>query len=209
MENILVAGANGTTGKKIVQLLKSSQYFKPYAMVRKEEQVEQFKKNGVETILADLEGDISNTSKDMDKIIFAAGSGGKKVIQVDQEGAKKLIESAKKHQIKKFVMLSSMGADKPKDADDLQDYLKAKQNADEYLKASTLTYTIVRPGSLNNNRGTGSIRLGKSLGTQGAISRDDVAQTLVRVLHDDAAINQTFEILEGDTLIGKALDKIS
>lgn len=102
-----------------------------------------------------------------------------------------------------------MGADKPKDADDLQDYLQAKQNADEYLKASTLTYTIVRPGSLNNNRGTGSIRLGKSLGTQGAISRDDVAQTLVRVLHDDAAINQTFEILEGDTLIGKALDKIS
>lgn len=37
MENILVAGANGTTGKKIVNLLKSSQYFNPIAMVRKQE----------------------------------------------------------------------------------------------------------------------------------------------------------------------------
>ncbi|QLG44943.1 SDR family oxidoreductase [Costertonia aggregata] len=208
MENVLVAGANGTTGKKIVTLLKESQYFNPIAMVRKEEQVGQFEKDGVETVLGDLENDISHAVKNIDKIVFAAGSGGKKVIEVDQEGAKKLIDASLKKPIKKFVMLSSMGAEHPESADELKDYLKAKHNADEYLKKSDLTYTIVRPGSLTNEKGKGHIILDKSLNKKGSISRDDVAQTLVRVLHDDAAPNETFEILEGDMLIGKALEQV-
>ena len=209
MENILVAGANGTTGKKVVNLLKASQYFNPVAMVRKEEQIAQFKNDGIETVLGDLEKDLTHTVKGIDKIIFAAGSGGKKVVEVDQEGAKSLIDVAEKADVKKFVMLSSMGADNPKAAEDLEDYLKAKQNADEHLKKSSLTYMIVRPGSLTNEKGTGKISLKKSFEKSGSITRDDVAQTLVHVLHDDAGTNETFEILEGDTLIGKALDKIS
>lgn len=209
MENILVAGANGTIGKKIVNLLKASQYFNPVAMVRKKEQLAQFKNNGVDTVLGDLEQDLSHTVKGIDKIIFAAGSGGKKVLAVDQEGAKSLIDVAKKVDVKKFVMLSSMGADNPEAVDNLEDYLKAKQNADEYLRKSNLNYMIVRPGSLTNDKGTGKISLKKSFNKSGSITRDDVAQTLVHVLHDDAGINETFEILEGDTLIGKALDKIS
>lgn len=209
MENVLIAGANGTTGKKIVNLLKNSQYFKPVAMVRKKDQMESFEKEGVETVLGDLEKDIAHTVKGIDKVLFAAGSGGKKVVEVDQEGAKKLIDASNNKHIKKFVMLSSMGADHPENADKLKEYLKAKHNADEHLKASGVTYTIVRPGSLTNDKGTGNINLSENLNTQGSISRDDVAQTLVRSLHDDAATNKTFEILEGDMLIGKALDTLS
>lgn len=202
----MIAGANGTTGKKIINLLKSSQYFEPVAMVRKEEQIAQFKNEDIDTVLADLEKDISGSLKTIDKVIFAAGSGGKKVVEVDQNGAYKFVDDAINNNIKKFVMLSSMGADKPSEANDLKEYLKAKHNADEYLKSSTLTYAIVRPGSLTDDNGTGKILLAESLKTSGAISRDDVAQTLVRALHDDAPKNVTFEIIEGDTLIGKALE---
>ena len=209
MENVLVAGANGTTGKKIINLLKTSQYFNPVAMVRKEEQKEQFKKESITTVLGDLENDLSHTVENIDKVIFAAGSGGKKVIAVDQEGAKNLMKASKKANIKKFVMLSSMGADNPKSSENLQEYLEAKQNADEYLKSSDLTFAIVRPGALTNGAGTGKINLQPKLNQQGSITRDDVAQTLVRSLHDDAAINQTFEIIQGDTLIGKALDEMA
>jgi len=209
MENVLIAGANGTTGKKIVQLLKASQYFKPVAMVRKEEQKEQFENENIHTVLGDLEKDLSHTVENIDKVIFAAGSGGKKVIEVDQEGAKNLMNVSKKANIKKFVMLSSMGADNPDAANDLQEYLKAKQNADDYLKSTDLTYAIVRPGSLTNDKGTGKIKLAPKIGKQGSITRDDVAQTLVRSLHDDAARNKTFEIIQGDTLIGKAMDDIA
>jgi uncharacterized protein YbjT (DUF2867 family) len=205
MENVLVAGANGTTGKKIVTLLESSQYFTPVAMVRKEEQEAQFNNRNIKTVIGDLEQDISHTVMDIDKVIFAAGSGGKKVKEVDEEGAKKLIAASEKENIKKFVMLSSMGADNPEEADDLQEYLKAKHNADEYLKKSNLPYSIVRPGSLTDDKGLGKIQLERKLNKHGEISRDDVAQTLVRVLHDSAEVNETFEIIKGETLIGKAI----
>ncbi|GAA4232608.1 SDR family oxidoreductase [Postechiella marina] len=208
MENILVAGANGTTGKKIINILTASQYFTPVAMVRKKEQLEQFEKENIKTVLGDLEKDISHTTEGIDKVIFAAGSGGKKVTEVDQEGAKKLIDASKDKSIKKFVMLSSMGADNPEQASQLKDYLKAKHNADEYLKSSDLNYAIIRPGSLTDNKGSGKIELKPSLNKKGSISRDDVAQTLVRTLHDDASSNVTFEIIKGDVLIGKALNTL-
>ena len=209
MENILVAGANGTTGKKVVNLLKASQYFNPIAMVRKEEQLAQFKNEGIDTVLGDLEEDLTHTVKNIDKVIFAAGSGGKKVVAVDQEGAKSLMDVSKKANVKRFVMLSSMGADNPDAAEDLKEYLKAKHNADEYLKQSDLNYMIVRPGTLTNEKGTGKISLKKHFEEHGTITRDDVAQTLVHSLHEDAGTNETFEILEGDILIGKALDAVS
>ncbi|MCL4167970.1 UNVERIFIED_CONTAM: hypothetical protein GTU68_051950, partial [Idotea baltica] len=179
------------------------------AIVRKEDQIAQFKHEGIETILGDLEKDVSHATKGIDKVIFAAGSGGKKVVEVDQEGAKRLIDAAKADNISKFVMLSSMGADHPEKADDLQDYLKAKHNADAYLKSSDLNYTIVRPGRLTNDKGTSNIELKKHLNRSGSISRDDVAQTLVKSLHDDAPQHTTFEILEGNTIIGKALNTVS
>ncbi|SFI91943.1 SDR family oxidoreductase [Olleya namhaensis] len=210
MENILVAGANGTTGKKIVNLLNESQYFNPIAMVRKEEQVAYFKAKNIDTVLADLEQDVSVAfNNTIDKVVFAAGSGGKKVVEVDQEGAKRLIDASNKNNVKKFVMLSSMGADHPEQAEQLQAYLKAKHNADKYLKSSGLNYSIVRPGSLTNGELTNKIQLDTKLNKSGDISRNDVAQTLVRSLNDDVANNATFEILKGDTLIGDALNTLS
>ncbi|AEE20493.1 SDR family oxidoreductase [Dokdonia sp. 4H-3-7-5] len=210
MEQILVAGAHGTTGKKIVNLLKESQYFNPIAMVRKEEQKSFFESQGVDTVMGDLEEDVSPVfNQSYDKVLFAAGSGGKKVVEVDQEGAKKMIDASKQHDIKKFVMLSSMGADNPSEAEELQDYLKAKHNADEYLKDSGLNYAIVRPGSLTDNELTNKIELAEKLNKRGEISRNDVAQTLVRTLNDDVANKSTFEIIKGETIIADALNKVA
>lgn len=204
-ENVLVAGANGTTGRIIVDLLKESNNYNPIAMVRKKEQKEDFEKNNISAILADLEEDLSHTTKNVQKVIFAAGSKGKNVIGVDQEGAKKLTDAAKNSGASKFVMLSSMGADNPSGSDDLQDYLEAKQNADEHLKSSGIDYSIVRPGSLNNNKGSGKIKLDKKFDEMGEISRADVAKTLVEVLDDKVRHNEVFEILSGNTEIGKAV----
>lgn len=209
MENILVVGANGTTGKEIVSILKASEHFNPIAMVRKGSQVDQFKHKRIDTVLGDLTKDLTHVTDTIDKIIFAAGSGGEQVVEVDQEGAKSLIDLAKKAKIKRFVMLSSMGADQPEAVDELEDYLKAKQKADEYLRASGLNYVIVRPGALNNEDGTGKIELSQNLNKQGEISRADVAQTLVKALHDDAPSNTSFEILQGETSIEKAFKSLN
>tara|TARA_R100000935_G_scaffold58456_1_gene95674 strand:+ start:1019 stop:1654 length:636 start_codon:yes stop_codon:yes gene_type:complete len=204
-ENVLVAGANGTTGRIIINLLKESDTYNPIAMVREQEQKDHFEKENVTAVLADLEKDLSHAVKNVDKVIFAAGSGGKNVVGVDQEGAKKLTDAAKNAGAGKFVMLSSMGADDPSVSEDLKEYLKAKHNADEYLKSSGLNYSIVRPGSLTDEGSTGKIKLEKKLDKQGEISRADVARTLVEVLEDGVRNNQVFEILAGDTLIENAV----
>lgn len=204
-KNVLVAGANGTTGRIIISLLKESENYRPIAMIRKEEQKEHFEKENVTTVLADLEKDLSHAVNNVDKVIFAAGSKGKNVIGVDQEGAKKLTDVAKNAGVGKFVMLSSMGADNPSAGDDLEDYLRAKQNADDHLRASGLNYSIVRPGALTDEGSTGKIQLKEKLKKQGKISRADVAQTLVEVLQDDVQKNKVFEILSGETPINKAV----
>jgi len=204
-KNVLVAGANGTTGKIIINLLKESEHYRPIAMVRKQEQKDYFEKENVSTVMAELEGDLSHALKNADKVIFAAGSKGKNVIGVDQEGAKKLIDAAKNAGVGKFVMLSSLGADNPSVSDALEDYLKAKQNADNYLKVSGLNYSIVRPGALTDEGSTGKIQLKEKLEKQGSISRADVAKTLVEVLEDEIMKNQVFEIIAGETPIEKAV----
>lgn len=204
-QNILVAGANGTTGRIIIDLLQNSNKYRPVAMVRKQAQKDHFAEKNVATVLADLEEDVSHAFNDRDKVIFAAGSGGKKVVEVDQEGAKRLIDAAKNAGTEKFVMLSSMGADDPSQASELEAYLKAKHNADEYLRESGLNFTIVRPGQLTNNEGTGKIQLDTKLGKNGKISRADVAQTLVDALPSEIKQNQTFEILAGEQPIEEAV----
>jgi uncharacterized protein YbjT (DUF2867 family) len=209
MENILVAGANGTTGKKIIALLHKSENFNPIAMVRKEEQQAYFKDQNIKTVLGDLTNDVDSVfDSSIDRVIFAAGSGGKDVIGVDQDGAKKMIDASKKANVKKFVMLSSMGADNPEEAEKLQDYLKAKHNADEYLKTSGLEYSIVRPGTLTDEEQMAKIELAPKLNKRGEISRADVAQTLVQSLEDKTASNATFEIIKGEQSITEALSQV-
>lgn len=207
-ENVLVAGANGTTGKLIVSYLRESQYYNPVAMVRKQEQQKQFKIQEVDTVLGDLEKDLSRAVKGIDKVIFAAGSGAHtgpdKTIDVDQEGAKNLIDESKKANVKKFVMLSAINADNPESSDSLRHYLEAKRNADNFLKNSGLNYTIVRPGALTNEAGTRKIEAALDV-ERGEVARDDVAYTLVHVLNDDVAQNATFEMIEGNQRIEDAI----
>lgn len=131
METILVAGANGKTGREIIEILKGTPGYKPLAMIRDKDQEATFEILGVETYLADLEGDLRGAAKAADRIIFAAGSGGhtppQKTIDVDQNGAINLIDQAKAAGVKKFVMLSSMGADDPENGpENLRHYLEAK-----------------------------------------------------------------------------------
>lgn len=204
-KNVLVAGANGTTGRIIINLLKKSHNYRPIAMIRNQEQKDYFEKEKVSTVIADLEEDLSHAVKNAHKVIFAAGSKGKNVIGVDQEGAKKLTDASKNAGVKKFVMLSSIGADNPSVSDDLKEYLKAKKNADDYLKASGLNYSIVRPGALTNESSTNKILLKEKLEKRGSISRADVAKTLVQVLDDKVKKNQVFEILTGETPIAQAV----
>ena len=209
MEKILIAGANGGTGKRVIEILNSSQSFEPVAMIRNPEQQQIFDDMGVEWVMADLEGDIAHALTGIDKVIFAAGSGSKtgpdKTTAVDEEGAKKMIDAAKKADVKKFIMLSAINADEPATHSKLQHYLEAKAEADRYLRNSGLNFTVIRPGALTDDLGMGKVKVATKLENSGAISRDDVAFLLVMSLADPLARNMTFEAIEGEEPIKSAL----
>lgn len=213
MEKILVVGATGSTGKRVIEILKNSQSFEPIAMIRKEEQKEIFEDMEVQWVMGDLEKDVDHALKGIDKVIFTAGSGSStgedKTIAVDQEGAIKVIDAAKKAKVKKFVMLSSMGADDPSQHEKMKVYLEAKHKADEHLKNSGIPYTILRPGALTDDLGLAKVKLAEKLNETGEIPRDDVAFLLVMSLADPLVKNKVVEAVEGKESIKNAIIEAS
>lgn len=214
MEKILIVGATGSTGKRVIEILNSTQSFEPIAMIRKQEQQSIFDDMEVKSVLADLEqDDFSEALKGVKKVIFAAGSGSKtgpdKTTAVDEQGAIKVIDAAKKAKVKKFIMLSAMDADEPSKHKELEHYLEAKAKADEHLRNSGLNYTIVRPGRLTDDMGMGKVKLAKKLNEAGEIARDDVAFLLIMSLADPLVQNMTFEAIEGEEPIKSAMIDLS
>jgi uncharacterized protein YbjT (DUF2867 family) len=99
-----------------------------------------------------------------------------------------------------------MGAGDPASGGEtMRPYLEAKAEADAALVASDLEWTIVRPGRLNDDPGTGLVRVAPSLGELGDITRDDVAAVLAGCLDEPRTVGATFEVLQGTTPVAEAL----
>jgi uncharacterized protein YbjT (DUF2867 family) len=214
---VLVAGAHGKTARRLVRILAEDGH-EVRGLVRKEEQMPDVEADGAEPVLVDLEeegveGGVGEAVEGCDAVIFAAGagpgSGAARKETMDYGGAVKLLEAAEEHDVRRYVMLSSMGAGDPEGGPEaMRPYLRAKARADERLQESGLDYTIIRPGSLTDDEETGRIEAAKHLGRRGEISRDDVARTFAEVLALENTYRKTFEILAGDTPIREALEKI-
>ena len=214
---VLVAGAHGKTARRLVRILAEGGH-EVRGLVRKETQMSDVEADGAEPVLVDLEneeveGSVGEAVEGCDAIVFAAGagpgSGAARKETMDYGGAVKLIEAAERHGVRRYLMLSSMGAGNPGGGSEaMQPYLYAKARADERLQGSDLDYTIIRPGGLTNEEGTGRIEAAESLGRRGQISRDDVARTFADALEMRNTYGKTFEVLAGDTPIREALEKI-
>ena len=147
-----------------------------------------------------------------DAVVFAAGagpgSGPTRKETMDYGGAVKLIAGAKQAGVSRYVIVSSMGADPDAPGDDtFSVYLRAKGRADEAVRASGLDTTIVRPGGLTNDPGTGRVSLGESL-PRGQVTRDDVAAVLAAVLDSPNTIGKTLDLTGGDTPVAEAVAAI-
>jgi len=213
---VLVVGANGQIGKHLVNLLKDSKEHTVRAMVRKKEQAASFEKSGVEARLADLEGSVETIAEaaiGCDAVVFTAGSGGHtgadKTMLIDLDGAVKTIEAAEKVGAKRFIMVSGMHVSKRDKWRSYKNsyYMAAKLHADNFLEKSSLDYTIIRPGGLLNEPGTGKVEIAEALDT-GSVPREDVAQMIVTTLSMENTYKRTFELITGEELIADALAKL-
>ncbi len=211
---VVVVGGHGQIALQLLGLL-AERGDTARGLIRNPDHAADLQEVGAEAVVCDLEaaGDISAAVGEADAIVFAAGagpgSGPERKTTVDLEGALKSIEASKKNGIGRFLIVSSIGAHAPPDGDEtFSVYLRAKAAADEAVAASGLDYTIVRPGSLTDDPGTGKIDATTELGGRGPIPRDDVAATLLGCLDEPATIGKTFEVFGGDDEIAEALKKL-
>ena len=72
---------------------------------------------------------------------------------------------------------------------------------------SGLDYTIVRPGALIDDPGTGLVTVGTEI-ERGSIPREDVAAVVVAVLETPDSVGKTFELVSGDTPIEEAVREL-
>lgn len=206
---VAIAGGHGKVALSLARVLRG-RGDDVRSLIRRPEHADDVREAGGEPVLCDLEAvgedEVAATIEGADAVVFAAGagpgSGPERKETVDYGGAVKLIEAARRAGIARYVIVSSVGADPNASGDDtFAVYLRAKGRADAALAASGLEYTVVRPGRLTDDRGTGRIRIGRD----GEIPREDVAATLAAVLHEPSTAGLTFEIVGGDVPVNEAV----
>lgn len=198
----LVVGSTGETGRRIVQQL-TAKSIPVRALVRDPVRARQILPSSAEVVVGDvlepatLERAIADCA-----IVFCATGASPSLnplgpYQVDYEGTKNLVDVAKAAQIKHFVMVSSLCTSQlfhPLNLFWL--ILVWKQQAEQYLQNSGLTYTIVRPGGLKNTDEHLPLVMSKADTLfEGSISRTQVAQVCVEALTYPSAHNQIVEIV--------------
>lgn len=216
MKNVLIFGANGQIGRNLVEQLKSSDDFNPIAFVRKEDQMKDFEDQDVEARLGNLEDSletIKDLMDDVDRVVFTAGSGGStdadKTMMIDLDGAIKTMDATKESGIKRYVIVSAFNADdRSKWGENAAYYFAAKHHADRYLQNSGLDYTILRPGMLTNDEGTGKVKVVKEETPEDMdIPRPDVARFILEALRNDDSISKEYDLVGGDTDITEAINQ--
>jgi uncharacterized protein YbjT (DUF2867 family) len=208
---VVVAGGHGQIAMLLHPLLVE-RGDDVQALIRNEDHADEVSATGAIPVVFDLEeeDDAERVVEGADAIVFAAGAGPGSGVErkwtVDYGAAKKLIDAARKTGVKRYVIVSSIGADDPpaEGGETFGEYLRAKAKADQELAAAGLDHTIVRPGGLTDDEPTGKVKAGTDV-ERAEIPRADVAAVVAECLHEPATIGKAFTLVSGDTPIAEAV----
>jgi uncharacterized protein YbjT (DUF2867 family) len=201
--DVLIAGGHGQVARRLIRRLAADGHT-ARGLIRNPDHAADLEADGGIAVLCDLERDDVRPHVDgVDAIVFAAGagpgSGTERKRTVDLGAAVKCVEAAEELGVARFVIVSSIGAHDPEAGPEaMRPYLRAKAEADARVAASTLDWTIVRPGSLQNGPGSGLVDVSTSPGRRGSVPRDDVALVLAETLEAPNTIRLTFELFAGE-----------
>lgn len=213
---VVIAGGHGQIARQLEMLL-AARGDEPVGIVRNPDHTGELEELGAEPVVLDLEraavADVRTVVEGADAVVFAAGggpgSGKERKLTVDRDAAILLADAAVAAGVRRYVMVSSMGAGSGSpDSDDVFEvYTWAKGEADEAVTARDLDVTIVRPGGLTDDPSTGRVTAGSTV-ERGSIPRADVALVLLAVLDRDAMGGKTFEVVGGGDEIDYALSAL-
>lgn len=189
-------------------------------MIRKPGQAGALLAAGAEPVVCDLESatveELVRHLEGADAAVFAAGAGPGSGIErkdtVDRAAASLFADAAQAAGVRRYVIVSSMGADRepPADTDPVfAAYLRAKGAADDDVRSRAgLDWTVLRPGRLTDDPGTGRVTLAESTG-RGEVTRDDVAAVLAALLAEPDTAGRTLELIGGDIPVEQAVKTIA
>ena len=202
--DVVIAGAHGKVARHLTRLLVA-RGDRVRGIIRNPDHAADIESDGGEPVVLDMEqaDDLSDAVRGANAVVFAAGagpgSGPERKQTVDLGAAVKLVEAAQTVGARRYVIVSSIGAHDPSTGgDSMGPYLQAKHDADEQLMASALDWTVVRPGSLTDDPGTGKVDLSTEMGRRAPIPREDVAAVLAECLHTPETIGVVFEAFGGE-----------
>jgi uncharacterized protein YbjT (DUF2867 family) len=213
---VAIAGGHGKIALRLARLL-NERGDQVRSLVRNPDHGDHVRQAGAEPVVCDMEeaseGDVVKAISGSDAVVFAAGagpgSGPERKWTVDHGAAVKLMKAAEAEGIRRYVIVSSIGADPSKQGDDtFSVYLRAKGQADADLQASGLDYTIVRPVGLTDEPGADQVEIAERV-QRGKIPRDDVAAVLAAVLREPGTSGLTFEVTSGTTPVEEAVRAIA
>lgn len=214
---VVIAGGHGQIALRLERLLAAGGH-EPVGLIRRPDQAEDLREAGAEAVVLDLEsasvGEVAAALEGADAAVFAAGagpgSGSARKDTVDRAAAVLLADAAERAGVRRFLVVSSMGADARHEGDEVFDvYLRAKGAADDDVRARPgLEWTVLRPGMLTNDAGTGLVRLEAHTG-RGPVPRDDVAATLAELLDTPATAGLTLELVSGSIPLSVAVKDIA
>jgi uncharacterized protein YbjT (DUF2867 family) len=184
-------------------------------LIRNPDHADDVRAAGASPVVCDLEhssvSEVAGALGGSDAAVFAAGagpgSGADRKLTMDRDGAVKLVDAATSASARRFVIVSSVGAESaPSEPSDVfGTYLRAKAEADAAVQSSELDWTIVRPGRLTDDPGAGRVRI-QADPFRGAIPRDDVAAVLAAVLDEPRSVGRVLYVNGGDDEVGVALE---
>jgi uncharacterized protein YbjT (DUF2867 family) len=207
--DVLVVGGHGKVGLRLSKLL-AERGDSPRGVIRDRGQVAAVEAAGAEPIVLDVEEEeLTDVAAGADAVVFAAGAGAgggpERKQTVDFGGAVKLINAAKANDIRRYVIVSAMGVPHPdRWPEEMRPYYEAKAAADKRLIESGLNYTIVRPGRLTDDDGTGKVEAGENL-DYGSIPRDDVALVIAECLIAQNTADKGFDLIGGEKPVADAV----
>jgi nucleoside-diphosphate-sugar epimerase len=215
--HVAIAGAHGKIAMRLAARLveRGDQVI---GLIRNPDHAADVRGIGADPVVCDLEQatveEIAAATGEADAVVFAAGagpgSGAARKLTLDRDGAVKLLEATAERSVP-YVIVSSVGAENPPPEGDDEDvfsvYLRAKAQADAAVRASDRDWTIVRPGRLTDEPGTGQARIDTEP-FRGEVAREDVAEVLDAVLHDPRASHRILYVNGGEQAIADALGNV-
>jgi uncharacterized protein YbjT (DUF2867 family) len=213
--DVLVVGGHGKVAMRLLKLL-AGRGDTARGIIRDPDQAKDLEEIGAVPIVLDIENkEISDAAAGADAVVFAAGagagSGPARKRTVDYAGAVNLMDAAKAKGVDRYLIVSAIGTNHPDGwSDEMRPYYEAKAEADKAIEGSGLDYTIVRPGMLSDDPGSGRVEIAEELDPstssgRRSVPRDDVALVLLETLGAENTIGKGFDLLGGDTPVAEAL----